>query len=180
MTICFAGKVFSAMNPRTTTSLTRSAVCCKVIHHPVEFGARLASAGDAQVDVLAMNVPDEPLSEFPSSARQAACRGRMLSLEGTGAFLPGWGIGIRSLSDKPSIGFWTALLWSAVDGVRFGDEYEQGSGDDGDLGIAFDQFAPSRYRRLIRRINNRFQCRFSLFIRHAELSSLRFLNLVFV
>src|SRR5271157_3622904 len=68
MTICFAGKVFSAMNPRTTTSLTRSAVCCKVIHHPVEFGARLASAGDAQVDVLAMNVPDEPLSEFPSSA----------------------------------------------------------------------------------------------------------------
>jgi len=37
----------------------------------------------------------------------------------------------------------------AVDGARFGDEDEQGSGDDGDLGVPFDQFAPAGYLRFI-------------------------------
>lgn len=43
-----------------------------------------------------------------------------------------------------------------MDGARFGDKDEQGSGDDGYLGVAFDQFAPSRYRWLIRRIGGRW------------------------
>src|SRR5271155_181310 len=37
----------------------------------------------------------------------------------------------------------------AVNGARFGDEDKQGSGDDGDLGVTFDQFAPAGYLRFI-------------------------------